>query len=228
MDKQKESEVPDMLSPEWNDYVLTLFSDKELIDGNPLTAGLRRVAELLVGEIISSKPVSVERIETGDAIGKTTVVYEVQFLVKKGDKEYVKTYADVSDVWCNNTDDIFAVHAPATASTKAEGRALRKALKLRVVAAEELCKKDVSKLLSESSLNTDRINKDQINFIDLKCKNLNIDVEKFINSGENNYKSVYEVKKDVASKMIKRLTELSSGSKAISEDILGYKNDWNK
>jgi len=86
MDKQKESEVPDMLSPEWNDYVLTLFSDKELIDGNPLTAGLRRVAELLVGEIISSKPVSVERIETGDPIGKTTVVYEVQFLVKKGDK----------------------------------------------------------------------------------------------------------------------------------------------
>lgn len=231
MDKQKESEVPDMLSPEWNDYVLTLFSDKELIDGNPLTAGLRRVAELLVGEIISSKPVSVERIETGDPIGKTTVVYEVQFLVKKGDKEYVKTYADVSDVWCNNTDDIFAVHAPATASTKAEGRALRKALKLRVVAAEELCKKDVSKLLKESApLNeeTNDINYDQIMFIDTKCRKLNIDVEKFINSGESNYKNIYEVKKDVAAKMIKRLTELSNGSKQITEDIFGYKKDWNK
>ena len=86
MDKQKESNIPDMLSPEWNDYVMKFFTDKELIDGNPLTAGLRRVAEMLIGEIISSRPVDVQRVETNDPIGRTTVVYEVQFLVKKGDK----------------------------------------------------------------------------------------------------------------------------------------------
>lgn len=229
MDKQKESNAPDMLSPEWNDYVLQFFTDKELIDGNPLTAGLRRVAEMLIGEIISSKPVDVQRIETGDPIGKTTVTYEVQFLVKNGDKEYVKTYADVSDVWAGNTDDLFAVHAPATASTKAEGRALRKALKLRVVAAEELCKKDVSQYLSQqSSQLEERIKPEQIKYVDINCKKLDIDVIKFINSGEKVYNSVYEVKRDTAAKMIEMINKIKRGDQKLNEDIKGYKQDWNE
>jgi len=229
MDKQKESNAPDMLSPEWNDYVLQFFTDKELIDGNPLTAGLRRVAEMLIGEIISSKPVDVQRIETGDPIGKTTVTYEVQFLVKNGDREYVKTYADVSDVWAGNTDDLFAVHAPATASTKAEGRALRKALKLRVVAAEELCKKDVSQYLSQqSSQLEERIKPEQVKYIDINCKKLDIDVIKFINSGEKVYNSVYEVKRDTAAKMIEMINKIKRGDQKLNEDIKGYKQDWNE
>jgi len=226
--KKTTEEVPEINSPEWNDYVMSHFQDNELIDGNPLTAGLRRVAEILVGEIISSKPIDVQRIETGDPIGKTTVTYEVQFLVTKGDKEYVKTYADVSDVWAGNTDDLFAVHAPATASTKAEGRALRKALKIRAVAAEELCKKDVSKFLGEQSgQHDDRIDKAQINYIKQKCKNEDINVMAFVNSGEKEYKSVYEVRRDTAAKMIKHLGEIASGKVPLDESIKGYSEDWN-
>ena len=229
MDKQEKSNAPDMLSPEWNDYVLQFFTDKELIDGNPLTAGLRRVAEMLIGEIIQSKPVDVQRIETGDPIGKTTVTYEVQFLVRNGDREYVKTYADVSDVWAGNTDDLFAVHAPATASTKAEGRALRKALKLRVVAAEELCKKDVSQYLSQqSSQLEERIKPEQVKYVDINCKKLDIDVIKFINSGEKVYNSVYEVKRDTAAKMIEMINKIKRGDQKLNEDLKGYKQDWNE
>lgn len=229
MVKQKESNAPDMLSPEWNDYVMQFFTDKELIDGNPLTAGLRRVAEMLVGEIISSKPIDVQRLETGDPIGKTTVIYEVQFLVKNGDKEYVKTYADVSDVWAGNTDDLFAVHAPATAATKAEGRALRKALKLRVVAAEELCKKDVSQYLSQQSGQMDeRIKPEQIKYIDLNCKKLDIDVNSFINSGEKVYNSIYEVKRETAAKMIDQINKIKRGDQTLKEDLKGYKENWNE
>lgn len=228
MDKQEESKVPSMLSPEWNDYAMGFFTEKELIDGNPLTAGLRRVAELLIGEIISSKPVQVNRIETNDPIGKTTVVYEVQFLVKRDDKEYIKTYADVADVWAGNTDDLFAVHAAATASTKAEGRALRKALKLRVVAAEELCKKDVSQFLSQqSSQHEERIKPEQIKYIDINCKKLNIDVTKFINSGEKVYNSIYEVKRDTAAKMIDIINKIKRGDQDLNKDLQGYKEDWN-
>ena len=229
MAKLKESDTPDMLSPEWNDYVMQFFTPKELIDGNPLTAGLRRVAEMLIGEIISSKPTNVDRIETGDPIGKTTVTYEVQFLVKKGDKEYIKTYADVSDVWAGNTDDLFAVHAPATASTKAEGRALRKALKLRVVAAEELCKKDVSQYLGQQSGQHDeRIKPEQIKYIDINCKKLDLDVLKFINSGEKVYNSIYEVRRDVAAKMIDLINKIKRGDHEVNENIKGYNKDWNE
>jgi len=229
MAKQNESEVPDMLSPEWNDYVMTFFTDRELIDGNPLTAGLRRVAEMLVGEIISSKPVDVQRTETNDPIGKTTVVYEVQFLVRNGDKEYVKTYADVADVWAGNTDDLFAVHAPATAATKAEGRALRKALKIRAVAAEELCKKDVSAYLSQQPGQMDeRIKPEQIKYLDMNCKKLDIDVIKFINSGEKEYNSVYEVKRDTAAKMIDIINKIKRGDQDLKESLKGYNENWNE
>lgn len=228
MDKQEGSEAPSILSPEWSDYAMQFFTEKELIDGNPLTAGLRRVAELLVGEIISSKPIEVTRIETGDPIGKTTVVYEVQFLVKKDDKEYIKTYADVADVWAGNTDDLFAVHAAATASTKAEGRALRKALKLRVVAAEELCKKDVSQFLSQQANQLDeRIKPEQVKYIDINCKKLDIDVVKFINSGEKVYNSIYEVKRDTAAKMIDLINKIKRGEQNLNKDLQGYKEDWN-
>lgn len=229
MAKQNESEVPDMLSPEWNDYVMTFFTERELIDGNPLTAGLRRVAEMLVGEIISSKPVDVQRTETNDPIGKTTVVYEVQFLVRNGDKEYVKTYADVADVWAGNTDDLFAVHAPATAATKAEGRALRKALKIRAVAAEELCKKDVSAYLSQQPGQMDeRIKPEQIKYLDMNCKKLDIDVIKFINSGEKEYNSVYEVKRDTAAKMIDIINKIKRGDQDLKDSLKGYKENWNE
>lgn len=228
MDKQEGSEAPSILAPEWSDYAMQFFTEKELIDGNPLTAGLRRVAELLVGEIISSKPIEVTRIETGDPIGKTTVVYEVQFLVKKDDKEYIKTYADVADVWAGNTDDLFAVHAAATASTKAEGRALRKALKLRVVAAEELCKKDVSQFLSQQANQLDeRIKPEQVKYIDINCKKLDIDVVKFINSGEKVYNSIYEVKRDTAAKMIDLINKIKRGEQNLNKDLQGYKEDWN-
>lgn len=229
MAKQNESEIPDMLSPEWNDYVMTFFTDRELIDGNPLTAGLRRVAEMLVGEIISSKPVDVQHTETNDPIGKTTVVYEVQFLVRNGNKEYVKTYADVADVWAGNTDDLFAVHAPATAATKAEGRALRKALKIRAVAAEELCKKDVSAYLSQQPGQMDeRIKPEQIKYIDMNCKKLDIDVIKFINSGEKEYNSVYEVKRDTAAKMIDIINKVKRGDQDLKEGLKGYNENWNE
>lgn len=229
MDKQNESNAPDMLSPEWSDYVMTFFTEKELIDGNPLTAGLRRVAEMLVGEIISSKPVDVQRTETNDPIGKTTVIYEVQFLVRNGDKEYIKTYADVADVWAGNTDDLFAVHAPATAATKAEGRALRKALKIRAVAAEELCKKDVSEYLSQQSGQLDeRIKPEQIKYLDMNCKKMDIDVIKFINSGEKEYNSIYEVKRETAAKMIDIINKIKRGDQDLKEGLKGYKENWNE
>lgn len=148
-------------------------------------------------------------------------------MVKTEEKEYVKTYADVADVWHGNTDDMFAVHAAATASTKAEGRALRKALKLRVVAAEELCKKDPSKVIAQESSTTDeRITPSQVNYLVNKCKKLDVDILKFVNIGDRNYKSVYGIKKDVAITMINTLQEMDKGERLIPEKIQGFNENW--
>ena len=61
------------------------------------------------------------------------------------------TFCDVADSWEGNTDDMFCVYSTATAATRAEGRALRKALRLRVVAAEEVTKKDTAKIAQDIS-----------------------------------------------------------------------------
>jgi hypothetical protein len=218
MAKRKDSK-PDYCSPEWNDYVMDHFQDNELIDGNPLTAGLRRVSELLIGVIVDSKPTQIFPVQ-GDGVGRATVAYEVTFKTDEGNK----TYGDVAEVWAGNTDDLFCVHAVATASTRAEGRALRKALKIRALAAEELCKKDVSKYIAESDI--DRISKDQVNFIDMKCKKLDIDVMGFVNSGSKEYRSIYEITRETAAKMIKEINKFSNDESLIKEEFKNYKEDW--
>lgn len=225
----EEKTIPSYLSPEWHDHVMTFFSPNELMDGNPTTAGLRRVAELLLGEIVSSKPIETFPVKENGP-GRATVVYEVQFDwklvpgdISTGPTGKIRTYADVADVWHGNTDLLFCSYAPATASTRAEGRALRKALKLRGVAAEEICKLDVAKIMAEETV--EKISNEQISFIDSKCKKLDINVDAFINSGEKQYRSIYDVTRDTAAKMIKKLTELTNDKTKIDESIKVY-TDW--
>ena len=73
------------------------------------------------------------------------------------DSGELRTFAEVADVWHGNTDDLFCAHPVATACTRAEGRALRKALKLRVLAAEELAKKNIVEIVQRSVEKTNRI-----------------------------------------------------------------------
>ena len=45
-----QEERPPYGSKEWNDFVMEKFEPHELIDGNPLVHGLRRIAEDLLGD----------------------------------------------------------------------------------------------------------------------------------------------------------------------------------
>ncbi|SVC62097.1 uncharacterized protein METZ01_LOCUS314951, partial [marine metagenome] len=133
-DEEKEKEEVDMTMPaygskEWNDYIMGKFESRELIDGNPICAGLRRVAEDVLGSIVSSRPLQVWPSTDVNGPGRATVVFEV--VINWMDSGELRTFAEVADVWHGNTDDLFCAHPAATASTRAEGRALRKALKIR-------------------------------------------------------------------------------------------------
>jgi len=66
----------------------------------------------------------------------------------------------------------------------------------------------------------------QIRFLDTKCKQLNIDVVKFINMGSENYKSVEDIKKKTASKMLSMLNEYQTKNKETPKDIKGYDSNW--
>jgi len=221
-------DAPDYNSTEWSDYVMTKFDKSELIDGNPICAGLRRVAELMLGTIIESGPEQVFPSTDPSKPGRATVLYKVVFdWMNTG---YIKTYKEVADVWHGNTDDLFCAHPVATASTRAEGRALRKALKIRALAAEELAKKDIVGIVQATTADwnpEDTISNQQVTFINNKCKQLDIDVRKFVNMGSENYESINDVTRNTAQKMLRQLNDYQQKG-GIPEQIQGYESDWRK
>ena len=221
-------DAPDYNSTEWSDYVMTKIDKSELIDGNPICAGLRRVAELMLGTIIESGPEQVFPSTDPSKPGRATVLYKVVFdWMNTG---YIKTYKEVADVWHGNTDDLFCAHPVATASTRAEGRALRKALKIRALAAEELAKKDIVGIVQATTADwnpEDTISNQQVTFINNKCKQLDIDVRKFVNMGSTHYESINDVTRNTAQKMLRQLNDYQQKG-SIPEQIQGYESDWRK
>ena len=237
-EKQEEPQVdttmPAYGSKEWSDYIMNKFDRRELFDGNPTCAGLRRVAEDVLGSIVSSRPSQVWPSTDANGPGRATVVFEV--VINWMDSGEFRTFAEVADVWHGNTDDLFCAHPVATASTRAEGRALRKALKVKCLAVEELAKKDIVSIVRQS-VSADRgidgewneedtISLPQINFIDTKCRQLEINVMNFVNAGSEHYGSISEVSKQTATKMLSALNEYQTKSKNIPDKILGYDSNW--
>jgi len=225
-----DADAPSMLSPEWHEYVMSLFDDSETIDGKPLVAGLRRVAELVLGPIVFSGPTQVFPVQRDDHHGRATVVFTVEF-------ENGIRYSEVADVWEGNTDDMFCAYAVATASTRAEGRALRKALKIKGVTAEEITVKNTAEIVrtashAAASASSDgdfdeksRMSEAQYNFIDVKCKQLDINgsvLFKELFDVDNNRK----VSKKIASDIIDRLNDYQRDKSTVPETICGYQQEW--
>jgi hypothetical protein len=229
-----EEEGPSQLSPEWHDYVMTKFTSSELIEINgdkyPNCYGLRRVVELLIGKIVDSRPVNmiISPDSTSNNPGRVTVVYEI--VVRSHETGETIRYGDIAEVFSINTDDLFMAYPGATAATRAEGRCLRKLLKVRCVAAEELTRnKDVGKAVRDmiktsptngSYQEEDPISGAQTTLLTNKCKEMNIDVLKFINIGEKTYTKLNDVSKKTAINMIKLLNDYQNNSKPIPANIL--------
>lgn len=132
-DEAVDEAPPRPTDPEWTKYVLTLFAADELDNGSPKVDGLRRVADKLYGSFnIQTDVIDAPRI---DNAGRASVVVRLEF--REGDKRGWKVDG-AADVFSGNTDRKYASHSLATAETRAEGRALRKALKLtKILSAEE-------------------------------------------------------------------------------------------
>lgn len=241
-EKEETTEVtgPAYKSKEWHDFVMSHFEPSELVDGNPKCAGLRRVAELLLGDIIDSRPVNVILNPAENGPGQATVVYNIYFSNWRNTGE-TRVYGEVAEVWHGNTDEPYSAHPAATASTRAEGRALRKALGVNCLAAEELTtKKDVTAIMQnlvkveapaaleiQSGPDGPKITQNQINFLDKKCGELNINatliIKKVLNKDNLN-----DVGKKEASDLLNLIVEYQNNSKKCPEDLIGYNKDWRK
>lgn len=185
----------EMGTKEWEDYVFSLLSSNEVEEKDgvkyPKAGGLRRLVQKLIGPIIKSGPVQVTQIDNESA----TVVYELHVMhntinitnsnqyVREDDllSSQLRIYSAAANVYRGNTPDVFAVHSVATAETRAEGRALKRALSLSTYTAEEMNNdKDVASVFTtkDKSLES-KIKSSQITAITTLCGRLGIDVHKF-------------------------------------------------
>lgn len=225
---EKDNIKPSIHSIEWTDYVLSLLSEDEKISGNPTTDGLRRIFELALDcRVISSTSQVVQSPEPNNE-KRATVVHSITFVLKDmaADRANLNTITTdgAADVYYGNCDKIYRNHPVAVAETRAEGRALRRALRLRkVVAAEEIAK-DIED--NPDSHNINKISNNQLNFIDVLCKRLDINALKMIEKIGHDTKNVYNIEHSDAVNLIKTLSSYQQNISSISEDILGYDSNW--
>lgn len=214
--------TPHRTSPEWHDFVMGHFLPDETVpslqDANvrlPTVDGLRRVAELLVGEIMESYPETVKPSSHEDRTA--TVQYYIKFDTPSG----LKTFGGVANCALWNSEPAFFKFQESNAETRAEARALRKALALRkVVAAEEMTKQEDDFEMCEP------ISDMQITVIDKLCRENNINVMKYINSGKKKYNTIGEVSKTSAGAMVQWINEYNRQAQTFPQSIVGYDENW--
>lgn len=217
---------PQIHDPKWNDYVMGQFQEDELQNGAPTLDGLRRVTEKLIGEIVESQ-VDVVQVPTPDNNNRATVAVHLSIGKTDENGEVVAwlRLSDAADVYHGNTDAPYNKHPVATAVSRAEARALRKALRLRkVISAEE---QSVAAELEESQ--TDEfapapIGDTQIHLLNQAAKRHNINLVKYINSGEKQYDSIKDVTYSAAAKMIETIHKYKE--EPVPTAIKGYDPEW--
>jgi hypothetical protein len=230
-DKKNEDESiavkPTINSLEWSDYVLGLLSDDEKIDGNPTTDGLRRIFEIAMNCTIISAESVVVQSPCPNNEKRATVAHNLTYVLN--DKECSpetkkRTVSGTADVYWGNCDKIYRNHPVAVAETRAEGRALRRALRLRkVVAAEELAKN------IEDDPNGDNINKiseQQINFIDVMAKRSNINIKELLLDMSIDPSNIKTIPHDSAVGIIRELSKHQQNLNDIPDKLVGYESEW--
>ena len=217
--EDNKSTIPEKFSPEWHEYLMSLFTEEELVDGNPRVSGLRRVARMFFGEQVHNS-IKVVQVPTPENERRATVIYEVSFEPQGSNPVY---YSDAADCYSGNTDYEIATCPVAVATTRAEARTLRKALGLggKVIAAEEL--QDTEDKIDDNA----KINLSQINYINQVCKKLGINALAYLKSGETKFNSINEIPYKTAIAMLRGLAKYNNDSSTIPASIKGYVEGWN-
>jgi hypothetical protein len=227
-EKKEKDKMPSIHDLEWTDHVLSLLSEDEKIAGNPTTDGLRRIFEKVMNCRVVESVSKVVQSPDPNNEKRATVVHSIAFYLNEPSSDPTllnKVVVDGSaDVYWGNCDKVYRNHPVAVAETRAEGRALRRALRLRkVVAAEEIAK-DIEDNPDENSVS--KISNNQVNFIDVMSKRLNINVVSLMQTLAISSDNIDNISHDDAVLLIKELTKLQQNMENISPDLLNYQPNW--
>lgn len=213
---------------EWTDHILSMLSEDEKISGNPTTDGLRRIFELALNCRVLSSSTSVVQSPDPNNEKRATVVHTLVYRLNpySSDPDGINTLSvdGAADVYWGNCDKVYRNHPVAVAETRAEGRALRRALRLRkVVAAEELAK-EIEDHPDNNSVT--KITSNQINFIDVVAQRLNINVISLLRSNNIESNDIYKILHEDAVSIIRILSKYQQNTTDIPTELIGYLPEW--
>lgn len=228
VDDEVKTKIPSMHDIEWTDYVLKLLSDDEKISGNPTTDGLRRIFEVALNCRLISSTSNVVQSPSPDNEKRATVVHSLTYLLNtstSGSNDFnILTVDGSADVYWGNCDKVYRNHPVAVAETRAEGRALRRALRLRkVVAAEELSNSIED---SPDGDSVSKITSNQINFIDVIAKRIDINPLKMFENLGIEEKSIKNIGHEKGVEIIRELSKYQQSVDTIPANLKGYSDTW--
>jgi hypothetical protein len=212
--------VPTPVDPGWTDYFLSHLTDNELKKGNPTVDGIRRVTEKLYGEILASHTEVLEHPCAANNWSRCVAMHNLQ--IRKYANDELVSIQGVVDVKYQNIPQPYCEHLVATADTRAEGKALRRALKLNIVTAEEVNVKE-----EDDVTTTENINDAQIVAINQLCKRLDINVNKLLKTSYNK-EDINGLSHAVARQLLHDLSNYQRNKKSIPAEVIGYDPDWKK
>jgi hypothetical protein len=227
LDQQPEEKIiPAIHDIEWTDYVLSFLTDDEKIMGNPTTDGLRRIFEKVMDCQIIESESKVVQCPSRENEMRATVQFALTFKPNVSNTAFIdsRSVSGCADVYWGNCDKVFRNHPVAVAETRAEGRALRRALRLRkVVAAEEIA----TEVEDHPDANTiNKITNNQINFIDVMSQRLNINVNKLFEQNGLVKENIYDTLHEEAVNIIRKLSYYQQNLSEITEELQGYTSNW--
>ena len=213
----------------WHDFVMKQFRDDELLNDSPTADGCRRVIETVLGPISSTTithSVAPSTLNNGTA----TVVVRIElFVTNTTHPLFNATIAceDIADVNKYNCDLPYRKHASATCATRAEGRVLRKLMRLRNVITAEEVSEVAESTEDDSEWQVDEpISDSQVKVIDMLCERLDLSVMDFINSGLRTYDKIMAVNKSTGQRMIRELNKIQRSVKPNPETVGPYVKGW--
>ncbi len=215
VEESTEPVKPSSSDPKWVDFVIDQLKDNELVNGAPTTDGLRRVCEKHYGEIIFSHSATVDVLCTNT--GRCAVNHSLGILKYETGSEI--TVSACVDVLHNKLPAPFNEHMLATACTRAEGKALRRAMKIKVHTSEELNNED-----PEDASSSEPLNDQQISAIKVMSKRNNVDLKGFCKSQSDGANSINDLTNLEARLIINKLSSFQR--KGVPEEFSGYDAGW--
>ena len=214
-EEASENIPPRVGTKDWQKYVMSQFDEGELQDGNPTVDALRRVTDILYGPFsVESK---IEQTPNESNRWGACVTVNISFGSNQQEK---RDSSGSAFVWYKNTEITFARHPVATAETRAEGRALRKALRLtKVLSAEEKPDEDQLEQYTQDEINKKPIPQDLVNSLQVMAKRANVDLESAVKSYGYKIESINDLTQLDGQQVAERIGRYLRKEEEPSDDI---------